>query len=98
MAGKVIVRFDEAEDTYTPGGLIYVPDTSKHDQDEAVVLAVGPGKYDANGNYSEAPVSIGDRVLSNFVWGKAWRFFDDDGTVHKVVILSWSDIIAKVVG
>lgn len=96
MAGKVILRFDEAEETYTPNGLIYVPDTAKRDRDEAEVLAVGPGKFDSNGNYVAPPVSVGDRVLSNSVWGKTYKYFDADNIVRKVVIVGYDSIIAKV--
>lgn len=96
MAGKVILRFDEPEDTFVPNGSIYVPDTHKRDRDEAEVLAVGPGKHDANGNYVAPPVAVGDRVLSNSVWGKSFRYFDADNQVQKVVIVGYDSIIAKV--
>lgn len=98
MAGKLILRFEEDEDKYIPDGLIYKPDTAKRDKDEAVVLAVGPGKFDANGNYVQPPVAVGDRVLSNSVWGKAYRYWDDAGQVQKVVIVGYDSIIAKVNG
>jgi len=98
MAGRIIVRFDERGDTYAPGGAILIPDTHKADKNEAVVLAVGPGKYDANGNYVPPPVAVGDRVLAEAVWGKTYAFFDDSEKLQRVVILNASDIIAKVVG
>lgn len=96
MAGRVIVQFDEG-DEQTAGG-IYIPDTFKHDKDEAVVLAVGPGKFDGNGNYMEPPVAVGDKILSNSVWGKTYKFFDESRTIQKVVIIGYNDIIAKVRG
>lgn len=96
MAGKVILRFDGSEETFVPDGLIYVPETHKRDRDEAEVLAVGPGKFDQNGNYVAPPVSVGDRVLSNSVWGKTFKYFDADNAVQKVVIVGYDSIIAKV--
>ena len=96
MAGKVILRFDEAEDKFTPDGLIYIPDTHKRDRDEAEVLAVGPGKHDSNGNYVQPPVSVGDRVLSSSAWGKQYRYWDADNQVRKVCIVGYDSIIAKV--
>jgi chaperonin GroES len=99
MPGKIILRFFEApkaDQTYLPTGKIIIPDTHKHDEDEAEVLAVGPGRFDANGNYVQPPVSPGDRVLSNAVWGKPYRYFDSDGAVQKVVIVGYDSIIAKV--
>lgn len=96
MPGKIILRFEEPEDKFAPDGLIYVPDTHKHDRDEAEVLAVGPGKHDQNGNYMQCPVNVGDRVISSSVWGKQYRYFDADNQVRKVVIVGYNDIIAKV--
>lgn len=96
MPGKLIVRFIEGEEKYVPSGLIYVPDSERRDKDECEVLAVGPGRFDANGNWQEPPVTVGDRIISNSVWGKAYRYFDDDGDVHKVVVLGFGDVIAAV--
>lgn len=97
MAGKVVLRFDEdTDDTWAPDGLIVKPETAKRDKDEATVLAVGPGKYDANGNFVQPPVAVGDRVLSNAVWGKQFRYFDADNAVQKVVIVGYDSIIARV--
>ena len=97
LAGKVILRFEQDnEDTFVPDGLIVKPDTMKRDRDEAEVLAVGPGKHDSNGNYIQPPVSVGDRVLSSSVWGKTYKYFDNDNIVQKVVIVGYDSIIAKV--
>ena len=96
LAGRVILRFFEAEEKFVPDGLLYVPDTAKHDKDEAEVLAVGPGKYDANGNFVQPPVSVGDRVLSNAVHGKTFKYFDADNALQRVVVVGYDSIIAKV--
>lgn len=98
MPGKLIVRFEESEETFVPGGLIAKPDTYRRDKDECVVLAVGPAKYDANGNYIEPPVRVGDRIISSQVWGKGYRYYDDDGDVHGVVVIGFGDVIARIKG
>lgn len=97
LAGKVILRFEQdTDETYVPAGLIIKPDTAKRDRDEAVVLAVGPGKWDANGNFVAPPVSVGDRVLSSSVWGKTYKYWDADNQVQKVVLVGYDSIIAIV--
>lgn len=96
MAGKVILKFSGSEDTYVPGGKIVVPDSHKIDQDEATVLAVGPAKIDANGNFIQPPVKVGDRVLSNPAWGKDYRWYDADRHIRQVVIVGYDSIIARI--
>lgn len=92
-AGKFVVRFDEPE-SVSKGGII-IPDRAKVNKDECEVLAVGAGKYDANGLFQEPPVRVGDRILSNVAWGKTYTY-EEDGMRHRVVLLSFSDYLARV--
>jgi chaperonin GroES len=55
-----VVRIGEIEKT--PGG-IFVPDTARERPQEGKVVAVGPGKWDENGNRIPLEVKKGDRVL-----------------------------------
>jgi chaperonin GroES len=56
----LVLRIGEIEKT--PGG-IFVPDTAKEKPQEGKVVAVGPGKWDENGNRIPLEVKKGDRVL-----------------------------------
>jgi len=97
MAGKLVVKFEEP-DEQTSGGIV-IPASWSRDKDEGVVLAVGPGKFDSNGNYANCPVEVGDRILSNNVWAKTWTYADVvDGReqLTKVWILDFQHIIARI--
>lgn len=61
LGDRVIVKRDEAETT-TASGLI-LASTSKEKPQSGVVLAVGEGKLDKDGNLIPMPVKEGDRVL-----------------------------------
>jgi len=56
----LVLRIGEIDKT--PGG-IFVPDTAKEKPQEGKVVAVGPGKWDENGNRIPLEVKKGDRVL-----------------------------------
>jgi chaperonin GroES len=56
----VVKRVDS--DTVTKGGLV-IPDTVAEKPDQGVVLAVGKGKKDRNGDYIPLEVKVADRVL-----------------------------------
>ncbi|MEN9920115.1 MAG: hypothetical protein RL538_8 [Candidatus Parcubacteria bacterium] len=63
---KVIVRplTDEEQGTASPSGII-IPDSAKKEKPEqGVVLAVGPGKFDEDGeNRIPLDVQVGDHVV-----------------------------------
>ena len=61
LGDRVIVKQDEAEET-TAGGLILAHDAKEKPQ-TGVVLKVGEGKLDKDGNLVPVPVKEGDRVL-----------------------------------
>ena len=61
LGDRVIVKRDEAETT-TASGLI-LASTSKEKPQSGIVLAVGEGKLDKDGNLIPMPVKEGDRVL-----------------------------------
>lgn len=61
VGDRIIVKQDEAEET-TAGGL-YISSESKEKPQTGVVLAVGEGKLNNNGEHLPMPVKEGDRVL-----------------------------------
>ena len=61
LADRVLIQPIEAEEsTY---GNIVVPDMGKDRPDFGNVLAVGPGRYDNNGNLIPVRVKVGQKVI-----------------------------------
>jgi len=86
LGDRILVKRVESE-TKTKGG-IYIPDTAKEKPQEAVVVAVGPGKVNENGSRRELLVKKGDRVLFGKYNGTEVKL---DGEDH--LILSENDIL-----
>jgi len=61
LADRVLVRRGVVE-VKTAGGII-LPDTDKVKNNEAEVVAVGPGHKDVSGNLHTPNVAVGDTVL-----------------------------------
>jgi chaperonin GroES len=70
------------------GGII-IPETAKEKPQEAIVIALGTGKTDDNGNKVAFEVKKGDRVLVSKYGGTEIKI---DGKEYK--ILSSDDILA----
>ena len=61
LADRVLIQLIEAEEsTY---GNIVVPDMGKDRPDFGNILAVGPGRYDNNGNLVPVRVEVGQKVI-----------------------------------
>ena len=61
LADRVLIKpIEEEESTY---GNIVVPDMGKDRPDFGTVLAVGPGRYDNNGNLIPTCLKIGQKVI-----------------------------------
>ncbi len=89
LADRVVIRaLDEGEQRR--GGL-YIPDTAKEKPQQGAVLAVGPGKFDEQGNRVPMDVKPGDKVL----YGK---YSGTEVTVagETLLILRESDVLAVV--
>lgn len=87
LGDRVIVKQDEAEET-TAGGLILAPDAKEKPQ-TGVVLKVGEGKLDKDGNLVPVPVKEGDRVLYGKYGGTEVKVNGEE-----VMILRSEDIYA----
>ena len=87
LGDRVIVKRDEAETT-TAGGIL-IASTAKEKPQSGIVLAVGEGKLDKDGNRVPMPVKEGDRVL----YGK---FGGTEVTIdgEEVLILRADDLFA----
>ena len=88
---RILVKRVEAE-SKTPGGLI-IPDNAKERPVEAVVVAVGSGTRNKDGDRIPLDVKAGDRVLFAKYSGTEVRSLGDD---H--VILREDDILAVIGG
>ena len=89
LGDRVIVKQDEAETTTASGLVIAATATEKPDR--GVVVAVGEGKLDANGNLVKPVVNIGDTVIYSRYGGTDVKDGDED-----YVILRSDDIFAIV--
>jgi chaperonin GroES len=91
LADRVIVEPVEQEEMTASG--IYVPETAKEKPQEAVVVAVGPGRLLDNGERAPMELKEGDRVVFAKYAGTELKMDDT-----KYLILGEKDILAIVGG
>ena len=72
LGDRVIVKADEAV-SQTAGGLFMAGDAKEKPQ-TGIVIAVGEGKIDKDGNKFPVPVSEGDHVLYSKYGGNEIKF------------------------
>ena len=88
LGDNVVLQHKAAEEK-TQSGII-LPDSAKEKPQEAVVIAVGPGK-DVDGKRVEMQVKEGDKVIYSKYSGTEVKFEEEE-----YVIVSQNDIIAVV--
>ncbi len=84
----LIKRLDEEEQV--TGGII-IPDTAKEKPQEAEVIAIGPGKFNDDGERSPMDVSVGDKVLVGKYSGSDIKIDGED-----YVILREDEVLAII--
>ncbi len=89
LADRVVVKPIEGEDV-SKGGII-LPDTAKEKPQKGQVIAVGPGRLDADGKRIPPEVKKGDKVIYQKFAGTELKQDDEE-----VLILRESDILAIV--
>ena len=89
LGGRVVVEPIEAEDVTTGG--IFLPETAKEKPQKGVVLSVGPGDRNEDGERITMDVKVGDTVLYAKYGGTEIKI---DG--KKLLILRESDLLAIV--
>ena len=89
LGNRVLVRRLAAEEKLK-GGII-IPDSAKKEQEQAEVIAVGPGKRDSDNRLIPMPVEKGDRILMAKYSGQQVTLNDEE-----YVIVNADDIIAKI--
>ena len=88
LGDKVVLQYQKAEEK-TQSGII-LPDSAKEKPQEAVVIAVGPGK-EVDGKKTEMQVKEGDKVIFSKYSGTDVKILEEE-----YVIVSQDDIIAIV--
>jgi len=88
LADRILVKREDPAETMR-GGII-IPDTAKEKPQEAVVIAVGPGKVD-DGKRVPLELKAGDRILIGKYSGTEVKI---DGVEH--IILREDDVLAVI--
>ena len=87
VADRVVVK-PSAKEEISKGGII-IPDTAKEKPQEGIVIAVGSGKLQDNGERSPMELKVGDKVLFAKYGGTEFKLEGDD-----LLVLRESDILA----
>ncbi|KAJ5690777.1 10 kDa heat shock protein [Penicillium macrosclerotiorum] len=89
LLDRVLVQRIKPE-TKTASG-IFLPESSVKEQNEAKVLAVGPGAIDRDGKRIPMGVSAGDKVLIPQFGGSPIKVGEEEYTLYRD-----SEILAKI--
>ena len=90
LEDRIVVKPLDAEQT-TASGLV-IPDTAKEKPQEGEVVAVGPGRFNEDGDERiPMDISVGDKVIYSKYGGTEVKFGGDE-----VLILSARDVLAVV--
>jgi len=89
LGDRVVVKAVERGEQTKSG--IYLPDTAQEKPQEAVVIAVGPGKLLDNGSRTPMDLKEGDKILFSKYAGTEIKQGDED-----YLILRESDILAVI--
>jgi chaperonin GroES len=92
LGDRVVIEPIEKEEM-TPSGIV-LPETAKEKPQEGLVVAVGPGRWDEDGERRIAmDVKEGDKVLYAKYAGTEVKLSGDE----KVLVLRESDLLAIIV-
>jgi chaperonin GroES len=89
LEDRLVVQANEAETTTASG--IVIPDTAKEKPQEGTVIAVGPGRFDDNGNRVPLDVQVGDVVLYSKYGGTEVKYAGEE-----YLVLSARDVLAII--
>lgn len=89
LGDRVVVKAVERGEQTKSG--IYLPDTAQEKPQEAVVIAVGPGKLLDNGSRTPMDLKEGDKILFSKYAGTEIKQGDEE-----YLILRESDILAVI--
>ena len=90
LEDKIVLQVIEAEQT-TASGLV-IPDTAKEKPQEGEVVAVGPGRFNEDGDERiPMDISVGDKVIYSKYGGTEVKYGGEE-----YLILSARDVLAIV--
>ena len=90
LEDRIVVQTLEAEQT-TASGLV-IPDTAKEKPQEGEVVAVGPGRFNEDGDERiPMDISVGDKVIYSKYGGTEVKYAGEE-----FLILSARDVLAVV--
>ena len=90
LEDRIVVQTLEAEQT-TASGLV-IPDTAKEKPQEGEVVAVGPGRFNDDGDERiPMDISVGDKVIYSKYGGTEVKYSGEE-----FLILSARDVLAIV--
>lgn len=81
LSDRILVKRVEESQQTSSGGII-IPDTAKEKPQEAIIVAVGPGKIDDSGKRLPMDVKKKDRVLISKYGGTEVKI---DGVEHLII-------------
>ena len=90
LGDRVVVKAVERAEQTKSG--LYLPDTAQEKPQEALVVAVGPGKLQDDGTRTPIDLKVGDKVLYSKYAGTEIKQLDEE-----YLILRESDILAVIV-
>ena len=90
LEDRIVVKALDAEQT-TASGLV-IPDTAKEKPQEGEVIAVGPGRFNGDGDERiPMDISVGDKVIYSKYGGTEVKYSGEE-----YLILSGRDVLAIV--
>ena len=89
LEDRIVVRPLEAEQV-TASGLV-IPDTAKEKPQEAEVIAVGPGRFNDDGDRIPVDVKVGDKVIFSKYGGTELKYGGQE-----YLVLSARDVLAII--
>lgn len=98
LANRVIMR--EIQERKTTGGGLWIPDIARRQKGLVFceVIAVGPGRYNADGRMIPVHVKVGDVVAVPRNAPAVLPLLDDEGNEDAVLMCPENDIVATVIG
>ena len=90
LEDRIVVQANEAETTTASG--IVIPDTAKEKPQEGTVIAVGPGRWDDEGEKRiPLDIAVGDVVLYSKYGGTEVKYSGEE-----YLVLSARDVLAVI--
>jgi len=90
LGNRVLVEPVE-ENEVTAGGIV-LPDTAKEKPQKGVILSIGPGDRDEDGEHIPMDVKVGDKVIFGTYAGNTVE--DTDGS--ELIVMRESDIFGVI--